>query len=225
MTFVTAQELQDFLNPEGLESKYLTTNQSANVVTSVLNNANSTVRGYLPEVYRRMQRTISGFVLTRSAKAGTTSFVLPESLRYVDEEESRVWVNLCGVYRDRLSQPQAEFSIETAGGDSQILTLNNPLNDGDVVVADLRYDMSKAPQILKSLALQLAAYEMMTRKNALVNDADIYQQYQDSNAIALQTLRDLSKGRIRIDEWDELDLIAETETVSPEGWGIITPGW
>lgn len=225
MTFVTSQELDGYLNPEGSECKFLSANQSAGVVQSVINNANATVRGYLPEVYRRMQRTVSGYRLTQYAEEGRTTFLLPTTLRYVDEEESSVWVNLCGVYRDRLNKPKAEFTIEPAGGDTQVLTLTHPLKEGDSAVADFRYSLDNPPQVLKSLALQLAVYEMVVRKPALANDDRMYQLYQDNNNQAIQTLRDMSKGRIRIDEWDEFDLVAETETVSPEGFGIIIPGW
>lgn len=222
MDFVTGANIETFLNPEGSATKYLNASQNADAVASVVANANATIKGYMPEKYRRMMRHYQGVYLTKNAADGQTEFTLPSGLGVVDTDNSYIWVNLPGTYGDRDVHDAVAYTLAV---DGVTITLDDALDEGDVVVMEIKHDGSTPPSILKKLALDVAVNEMLVRKPSLVNDPTLQLMYQQNYENSRRMLRDLSAGKLRIDEWDNLEIVMEHETATPEGPGEMIVGW
>lgn len=216
---IVAADIELYLNPEGVASKYTTAAQAAGMVDDVIAYSIGRTRAYLPEKYRRMMRTVAGLVLTREAADGDTTFTLPTVC--TTASAVTVWVNPTGFYGDRKKEDKVAATLTGA-----TVTLTDALDEGDVVVCDVVHGFNNPPALLKSLCLDLAVAEIYSRKSSLAIDPETRQANRDRQLDALDMLKRISKGELRIDEWDELDLVGEFETVTPGGQGYLHPdGW
>lgn len=220
MNFVTAAEVEGFLNIEGIATKFTSANQNATALSNVLASADAVIKSYLTERHRECMDIVTGLILTKSAMQGQTEFILPPAVLDVVTDQSYVWVNPVGTYDDRCHSDSAAFTVV---GDK--VTLADSLSDGDVVVMDVFHTGKNPPVILKKYALDIAVNDIVLRKPALVNDPVLRDMFLRNYEAAERALTRISKGQSRIDEWDKLPRVLGHQTVSREGPGRIIVAW
>lgn len=228
MEFVTDTEIEQYLNMEGLASKFSASAQSAGAMATVRANADAVIKAHLSAKHMAMQSEVCGYWLTRKAEGGETEFSLPAAMWA--PQECYVWVNYCGAWRDRDPNKTVPVTITPVGAPTVTdykVVLSEQLQAGDTAIMDVYHSGINAPVLLKKLALDVAVYDLITRKQSLCNDPIARDNYQRMDQLAREMLSNLLKGRIRIDEWDQLSrrIIPENQTVSPEGHGTFIVGW
>ncbi len=181
------------------------------------------LNSYLPVEYQDMWQIINGLVLTRSATEGQTAFALPTSATVCTA--ITVWKNLDCPYRDRIRR-DAEAATLNVGG--TIVTLTTAATEGDIVVADVTHNGTNVPEILKQLLIDLLCAKLqLENMQSLALDGTQHANAQDLMTRTREDLTRLQTGKMRISEWDRLDLVDDTETAYPES-GIGTVdfiGW
>lgn len=215
---ITASDLQNYLNPEAATTKFLSANYSA-AVTSAINDATAIVKANCNERNRRLLTTVGGLCLTRDAAGGEVTFAIPTVARNATTNAVKVWVNYCGLWRDRKLRDAV-----TSTNDSSSVTLATALSEGDSAIAHVPHAGTNIPQLLKSMCLTFAVHNMLMRSPRLVGPID-----KELFAIELQNARDdlksMRRGEYIIDEWAELDQVDDMETISPPGAGYTDVGW
>lgn len=218
---ITPSDIENELNSEGNVKKFTAANH-VTATNRAISGAISRVKSNLTENYRRMIKVISGLVLTESAAGGETEFDLPSGFTFTG---INVWKNHVGVWRDRrlVNCVGATLSGDLESGYK--VTLDEPLRECDFLVCDLPHDNDPAPELLKKICLDLAVNQLCRTIRTLVAESD--RMTLDMEITHLRDdLRLLRRGELRIDEWDELKLINEMETITPVGYGTIgADGW
>lgn len=224
MAYITNQDIVDYLNPTGNTRRLLTTTIGAGVWAKVIARAEAVVKGYTPEDYSGWTERVSGLVLTREAEDGETTFTLPTAVQ--DASSAYVWVNHPKLWRDRKKADAFSVGAGITVTDTQVV-LDEALSEGDVVVADVYHDGSNIPQLLKNYTIEVAACTfVLNEMKSLAFDDFHFQTYSDQLARVREDLIRLQNGKIRLDEWDSLDIIGANETAYSFGPGTIWPtGW
>lgn len=218
MATLAGTDVQALLNPTAAAKKFLWSGLDSTAASALLANAQTAVYACLPEVYRRLKVRATGYVLTREATQGQASFSIPTVLQTASTVT--VWRNLAGVYGDR---KVADAEASTLAGST--VTLDEACDEGDVVVCDVVHNFANPPAVLKRLAAWMVVSDIVTGMPNLMGDTDRTHLQAQIDA-ARADMRDLRAGRLRIDEWDELDFVRENETVTVEGPTMLYPtGW
>lgn len=230
MNYVTNADIDGYLNMENAGTKFSSSAQNSSAMESVRVSASALVAGSLPVKYHRFQKQFSGYILTSEATEGDTTFALPRAM-WAPTSVS-VWVNLKGVYRDRKASDAVSATIvEVTDGDELVtgynIVLDEPLSAGDKVYADIFHSGLNPPQLLRKLALDCAISELVSRKPMLCNDPILRDQYQMNANRAADSLNRLSKGQLRISEWDDISdsLIPENRVVGSESGKTLMVRW
>jgi hypothetical protein len=215
---ISGTDLQTYLNPESVSTKFLASGYSA-ATTAAIANAESMVRGSMNERDRRMLSEVGGLYLTRDAVGGETAFTVPTYAQTADTSNTRVWKNYCGLWRDRKI-----VDAEPSTTATNTITLTTALAAGDTLIANIPHSGTNIPEILKTLCLTLAVHYMIIRQPRLVADID-----RELFAVELQNANDnlkaLRRGELRPYELDALDLVDDMETISVPGSGYLEIGW
>lgn len=218
---ITSSDIENELNSEGNVKKFNADNHSV-AVQRAINGAVSQIKANLNENYRRMLTVISGLQLTKGAVSGEVEFDLPAGFTFT---QAYVWKNYCGVWRDRDIRDCVSATLSGDLESGYKLTLADALDEDDTIVCDLFHSNDPAPELLKKYCLDLAVNQLCRTIRTLVADSD--RMTLDSELIHLrEDLRLLRRGELRIDEWDDLKLINEMETISRVGYGVRgADGW
>jgi hypothetical protein len=162
-------------------------------------------------------------ILTSDAADDETEFVIPAVLRAVDTDKLRLWKNYRGMWADRKRSDALvltdDFTYNSLTG---TITLLEGLSEGDALYAEVWHDLTNPPQLLKDFALEMAVRAIMKAIPTLV-DEERARQIENDRASTDQRMRDLMRGELRIAEWDDLEFIAERETISDYGFGTVDP--
>lgn len=217
---ITLNDIAAELNPQNLTGRFDKTSFASGAATSIINKAAATVRAALPERYRRMSRCVTGLVLARESDGVTVEFPIPAIARVADGAKSKVWVGYRGRWGDRRT-----VDAVTATWGAESVTLATAPDDGALVAADVWHSGAAAPELLRRYALDLAVHDVLMALPSLCLDDTLRQSYAMRVDQAREDLRELARGRLRIDEWDELELVDDAETVGVEGPGIWSIGW
>ena len=218
---ITLADLENELNSEGNVKKFSVDNHTV-AANRAINGAMSTVKANLNENYRRMLTVVSGLLLVKAAAGGETEFDLPAGFSFTSV---RVWKNHVGVWRDRDIRDcvEATLSGDLSGGFK--ITLATPLDEDDQLICDLFHTNDPAPELLKKYCLDLAVNQLCRTVRTLVSETDRMTLDMELTHLR-EDLRLLRRGELRIDEWDDLKLINEMETISRVGYGTRgADGW
>lgn len=216
---ITSSDVEHVLNPEANAKKFLAARVSSTIWTEIINSVKAKVYSHLPLNYAENMTKICGTWLTHEAVGGELTFSVPTVAQSAVDATSAVWVNYAGVYHDRKRSDRvtATFSATT-------ITLATALSEGDYAIADISHSFANPPQLLKSLAVELAVDEVCFRLRELVDPKD----RADNTERITRTwdqLRDIRQNKIVIEEWSALDQVREYEPITRPGEGILIPAW
>ena len=217
---ITIDDIAAELNPQNVATRFDKTTFSTAASANIISKAVATVRASLPEKYRRMARCVSGLVLSREANPAVLTYSIPAIARVPDGARSHVWVGHRGRWGDRRV---ADAVTVTWGTDA--VTLSAAPEYGVLIAADVWHTGVSAPTLLRRYALDLAVHDVVMALPSLCLDDSLRQSYSQRLDQTREDLREMSRGRLRLDEWDELELVDDQETVGVEGSGTWRIGW
>lgn len=221
MALVTEADVLDYLNPNDSSRKIQAGVISASRLATIVANAEKQVWAHCPEEYRKLRSCVSGYWFTHGAATGDAEFAVPEIALVPSSVVA--WKNPTFAWVDRhkyTSDAEALTILEDDGAYS--IELDEPLAERDVLIADIYHSGAGIPQLLKTYALNLAVVDTIRSFPTLAMGAELRMNYETLRQETREDLARLLAGKLKIDEWDELDLIPENETAwRSEGTGTI----
>ncbi len=221
MALLATTDIDAYLNAQNKTTKFAASGLTATASTNIIANAEAVIKSYLPEQYRRLMTRAPGLYLTREATDGENkTFSIPTVLRNATTTQVWVWVDYNGTWRDRIRDEAVDATVTSTS-----ITLDDALLTGQVAIAEINHTFDNPPQILKHFATLIAVQDLYNRLPTLISPSD-RTWFEEQVRGVREDLRALRAGKMRIDEWDALDLIEENETVGVDGFGLLEPtGW
>jgi hypothetical protein len=180
----------------------------------------------LPETYRRMLYEMRGELIVERARmfqaTAHTTFKVADATKCIlwrnpSRPKAEMTVHESLISPTDMTDLRAgfkDFSIGTATTTVITFTLGgssspaNQLAFGDRVIADYTHDLPTVPKLLKKVALDKSAYEILWQNGLGVSDIpDHIAKFKEQADAVLESLR---AGKMGIDEFDQVKLYTET---------------
>jgi hypothetical protein len=250
-----ADDLQEFINPQGLPGYFKVGSGPKEVPVAVvdkfLNRHDARVASSVPEKYARCFRRIRGLIAVRYAVGGETSVTLPltpsgdvqvfknypaafgggmQQFGFIPTASSRdLEAQYSGTLKPYASRTAADaWSGCTLGEDEDaaVITFPEALEAGDHIVVDFNHDALDQCYELQQCVLELTAADTLRNFPTLSeNAADKVSGYETNAVLFLKRLQNDQGFKTGLQFFDRLELVGEEETRISGGVRQVAPGF